>query len=231
LPGLGIDEFLTRTDVAAGTTSHFLNDALGSAVALTDPSGAVQTEYTYEPFGKTTVSGTANTNSIQYAARENDATGLYHYRTRYFQPFLQRFVSEDSLFQVLDGQPHVLRAFLFNPLTLQLYAYVINNPLRFTDPLGLQPYGGQYPNSPIPWNMPYGPTVRDAYGDAVGAWPFDNFRLDDTSKSFGNGIMSNCIRGCLLSLWDKCQKQYKPDFYSAHAFCFGICLASVTEAF
>jgi len=54
LTGLGIDEFLTRTDVVAGTTSHFLPDGLGSTIALTDAAGTVQTEHTYEPFGRTT---------------------------------------------------------------------------------------------------------------------------------------------------------------------------------
>jgi hypothetical protein len=33
LPGLGIDEFLTRTDVISGLTSYFLTDALGSPIA------------------------------------------------------------------------------------------------------------------------------------------------------------------------------------------------------
>jgi YD repeat-containing protein len=79
LPGLGIDEFLTRTDVVAGVTSSFLTDALGSPVAVTDTTGQVQTEYTYEPFGKTAFSGASNTNSYQYTGRENDGTGLYSY--------------------------------------------------------------------------------------------------------------------------------------------------------
>ena len=34
LPGLGIDEFLTRTDVVAGVTSNFLTDALGSTMPV-----------------------------------------------------------------------------------------------------------------------------------------------------------------------------------------------------
>jgi hypothetical protein len=70
LPGLGIDEFLTRTDVVAGVTSHFLTDALGSPAAVTDAAGAVQTEYTYEPFGTTTFSGISNNSSDQYTRRE-----------------------------------------------------------------------------------------------------------------------------------------------------------------
>ena len=48
----------------------------GSTVALTDSTGTAQTQYTYEPFGNTTVTGPANGNPFQYTARENDATGL-----------------------------------------------------------------------------------------------------------------------------------------------------------
>lgn len=57
LGGLGIDEPFSRTDVSAATTGHFLSDGLGSVLALTDSAGNVQTEYAYEPFGKTTVTG------------------------------------------------------------------------------------------------------------------------------------------------------------------------------
>ncbi|HSB13060.1 MAG TPA: hypothetical protein VLE22_01295, partial [Bryobacteraceae bacterium] len=44
LTGLGIDQVLTRTDSSG--TRHLLTDALGSTVALVDPSGLVQTQYT-----------------------------------------------------------------------------------------------------------------------------------------------------------------------------------------
>jgi len=79
LTGLGVDEYLTRAD-AAGTRT-LLTDALGSIVALTDPAGAVQNEYTYEPFGAATETG-SDTNPFQYTGRENDGTGLYYYRAR-----------------------------------------------------------------------------------------------------------------------------------------------------
>ena len=64
---------------------------------MTDNAGTVQTEYTYEPFGNTTVSGASNSSSYQYTGRENDGTGLYYYRARYYHPGLQRFISEDQL--------------------------------------------------------------------------------------------------------------------------------------
>jgi RHS repeat-associated protein len=117
-----LDEFFTRSD-ATGTTS-FIVDALGSTVALTDSAGAVQAQYTYEPFGNSSVSGAASNNPSQYTGRENDATGLYYYRARYYSPVLQRFVSEDPI-EFAGGD-------------LNLYSYVGNKPTGFVDPVGTQ---------------------------------------------------------------------------------------------
>ena len=96
LPGLGIDEFLTRNDVVAATTSYLLTGALDSTVAPADNAGVIQTEYTYEPFGNSTATGSSNTNPYQYTGRENDSTGLYYYRARYYHPTLQRFMKRRS---------------------------------------------------------------------------------------------------------------------------------------
>ena len=120
LTGLGVDEIFSRTD--ASGARHLLTDALGSTLALTDGTGAVQTRYSYEPYGKTTVSGTASSNSFEYTGRENDSTGLYFYRARYYNPGLQRFVSEDPI--GLAGG-------------VNQYGYVDGDPLSFIDPLGL----------------------------------------------------------------------------------------------
>jgi RHS repeat-associated protein len=122
LPGLGIDEWLMRTDSAG--TRHFLTDAVGSTVALANGSGGVVTEYTGQPFGQTTTSGSASSNPFQFTGRENDGTGLFHYRARYFSPQAQRFTSEDPL--GLQGG-------------LNMFAYANNAPNTFIDPLGLKP--------------------------------------------------------------------------------------------
>ena len=121
LTGRGIDETLLRTD-ATGARSFLAND-LGSTLALTDSIGAIQSEYTYEPFGKTTTTGTASTNTFRYTGREDDGTGLYYYRARYYHPGLQRFVSQDPI------------GFAGRDATL--YGYVLNNPINLVDPLGL----------------------------------------------------------------------------------------------
>jgi RHS repeat-associated protein len=123
LTGLGADEFLTRTDVAAGLTSNFLTDALGSPLAVTDNTGVVQTEYIYEAFGRATAIGASNSSSYQYTGRENDGTGIYYYRARYYHPALQRFISEDPI-EFTGGD-------------YNLYAYVGNKPLNLIDPKGL----------------------------------------------------------------------------------------------
>jgi RHS repeat-associated protein len=116
LTGLGIDDVLQRID-AAGSRS-LLVDALGSTLALADPTGAVQTQYTYEPFGATTKTGAASGNPAQFTGRENDGTGLYYYRARYYSPGLHRFVSEDPI--GFDGGD------------ANLHSYVFDNPLRYT---------------------------------------------------------------------------------------------------
>lgn len=78
--GLGIDEPWQRIDIgskANQTTNRvYLADALGSIVALTDPTKAITTEYDYQPFGVTTNTGAGNKNAYKFTGREDDGTGL-----------------------------------------------------------------------------------------------------------------------------------------------------------
>jgi RHS repeat-associated protein len=122
--GGGLDEFFGRTE-SSGTTTPLV-DALGSPIALADSSGVVQTQYIYDPFGGTSTTGTTSSNPSQYTGRENDGTGLYYYRARYYSPSLQRFISEDPI-GVLGG--------------VNVYAYASNNPISFVDPSGLDSFG------------------------------------------------------------------------------------------
>jgi RHS repeat-associated protein len=115
----GIDEVFQRTD-ATGPRS-FLTDSLGSTLALTDENGAIQTEYSYDPFGTTQQSGASSSNSYQFTGRENDGTGLQYNRARYYSPRLQRFISEDPI--GLGGG-------------INSFAYVANSPTNFRDPSG-----------------------------------------------------------------------------------------------
>jgi RHS repeat-associated protein len=124
LTGLGVDEYFQRTD--ANGPANFLTDALGSTIALTGLGGSALVQYTYDPYGNTTVTGSSS-NPYQYTGRENDGTGLYYYRARYYSPQLQRFISEDPL--GLKGG-------------INFYSYVLSNPIGFSDPQGTCPPTG-----------------------------------------------------------------------------------------
>ena len=93
-------------------------------MVLADGSGAPVTSYTYESFGRTETAGTPSPNSFQFTGRENDGTGLYYYRARFYQPNAGNFMSEDPIGSAGGS--------------LNLYSYARGNPLRFTDPTGLK---------------------------------------------------------------------------------------------
>ncbi|WP_421617416.1 RHS repeat-associated core domain-containing protein [Brevibacillus sp. TJ4] len=55
----------------------------------------------------------------------DEKAGLYYLRARYYDPSIGRFISEDTYKGQVD-----------NPLNLNRYTYVHNNPLRYVDPTG-----------------------------------------------------------------------------------------------
>jgi RHS repeat-associated protein len=122
LTGLQIDEAIARYSDTGERTA--LTDALGSVLALAGEDQAPTAFYAYSPYGETAASGERTDNASQYTGRENDGTGLYYYRARYYDSGLKRFVSEDPI--GLAGG-------------LNSYAYVGNNPLKYIDPKGTTP--------------------------------------------------------------------------------------------
>jgi RHS repeat-associated protein len=117
--GPGIDEPLKRK---SGQNEYYLSDALGSVIGLADSNGAVKTSYNYSPFGKKQSTGASSDNPFTFTGREDDGTGLYYYRARYYSPDQKRFIAADPL-----G---------FGGGDSNFYAYVGNNPINFTDPTG-----------------------------------------------------------------------------------------------
>jgi RHS repeat-associated protein len=121
--GLGLDQVFTRT--VGSTTRSVLADALGSTIALADDRGAITDQFAYGPFGE---SDTTVDHPFQYTGRENDGTGLYQFRNRYYSPTMKRFISEDPTGMAGSGTNY--------------YAYANNDPLDNTDPTGLLSLGG-----------------------------------------------------------------------------------------
>src|SRR5262245_29072000 len=119
LTGFGLDEVIARYTTAASRT--YLTNALNTVFAQAREDQSSQNFYAYSPYGESTVLGDGEGNAIQYTARENDNTGLYYYRARYYDPVLKRFIAED---------PVGLAA------GLNLYAYADGDPISRTDPKG-----------------------------------------------------------------------------------------------
>ena len=128
LTGLMIDEALARYTQAGART--YITDALGSVIAQASDTQAIDNYYAYTPYGETTALGPDGGNASQYTARENDGTGLYYYRARYYDPVLKRFIAEDPI--GLAGG-------------LNGYSYADGNPVSNTDPSGtIVPVAGIY---------------------------------------------------------------------------------------
>ncbi|MCS6846957.1 MAG: RHS repeat-associated core domain-containing protein [Anaerolineae bacterium] len=104
-------------------------DHLGSASLVTNASGGVVAQSRYTPYGSARqVSGTWPTDRRFTGQRLEGSVGLYDYNARMYSPLLARFLSPDSLVPRPD-----------DPQSFNRYAYVLNNPLRYTDPSGHTP--------------------------------------------------------------------------------------------
>lgn len=119
-PGLGIDEVLARHTNQGQRT--LLQDALNSVVAQAKEDQTIQNWYAYSPYGESQSLVDGGGNPLQYTGRENDGTGLYYYRARYYDPRLKQFISDDPI--GLAGG-------------MNYRAYVGGDPVSLNDPSGL----------------------------------------------------------------------------------------------
>jgi RHS repeat-associated protein len=111
-----------------GTLYFVLRDHLGSASVVTESDGDLVTgaEARYYPFGESRFSTASMlTDKLFTGQREMTDLGIYHYNARFYSPYINRFLSADT---IVPGYA--------NPQNLNRYSYVVNNPLRYIDPSG-----------------------------------------------------------------------------------------------
>jgi len=124
-------QLISRVDGVIGDTTAkkywYHTDHVGSVKAVTNQAGAVVWDGDYLPFGtqylKKKLDPSFEEDDLGFAGKGYDAdTGFYYFNARWYDSETGRFISEDPV-----ADPN-------NP---NLYSYCANNPLRFTDPTGL----------------------------------------------------------------------------------------------
>jgi RHS repeat-associated protein len=108
-----IDEPILKQSSGVGaSTLYYHHNQQYSTVALTNASGEVVERYAYTAYGELLITdhtgtpraSTAHGNRYLYTGREwDDATKLYHFRARWYEPVLGRFTGRDLSGNV-DGE-------------------------------------------------------------------------------------------------------------------------------
>ena len=120
------------------TPDHLGNTRVVTQAVVSGPDGGVVSRHDYLAFGEEIVGLGGRSSSLKYPAdpmsgpaqkftgKERDGeSGLGYFKARYYAAVAGRFSSPDP------------GAWMFlNPQSYNGYSYALNNPLRFTDPLG-----------------------------------------------------------------------------------------------
>ena len=134
----GLEFLYDHTGVFAvkynGSTYFYRKDAQSNIVELLDNTGTVVVKYKYDAWGKCntvvleeSATDIANLNPFRYRSYYFDTeTNLYFLKTRYYDPEIGRFMTIDDI-SYLD--PESING-------LNLYAYCLNNPIKYSDPNG-----------------------------------------------------------------------------------------------
>lgn len=139
--GAGLVATIEPTAINSNGTRYTTPDHLGSPRVITNSSAGVVSRHDYMPFGEEIGSGVGGrTVGIgfgvaeglrkKFTSHERDVeSGLDYMQARYYQNLQGRFTSAD---------PFLASGRLANPQSWNRYSYVLNNPVRLTDPTGYE---------------------------------------------------------------------------------------------
>ncbi len=137
---------LSNTKVSSYKQRYYHTDALGSISAITDESGNVVDRYMYSVFGERSRDADGPISEISHLSAYNFSrgytghqeladVGFVHMNGRVYDPMVGRFLSADPSIQAPTSTQNYNR-----------YSYVINNPLKYTDPSGYSFFGSLLQN-------------------------------------------------------------------------------------
>ncbi len=164
---------IPRAAPAAETLTFIHTDALGSPVAATDQQGNVIWREEYKPYGERIKNEpAAQTNTRWFTGHPHDAaTGLTYMGARYYDAVVGRFMAVDPLsYWMIDKNAREGGRRFYDHSQIYVlgiktgatqvavddgslvrgfngYAYVLNNPLRYIDPTGLDAKVTLYPGA------------------------------------------------------------------------------------
>ncbi|SCZ69030.1 MULTISPECIES: RHS repeat domain-containing protein [Photorhabdus] len=120
-------ETIPPAGISNNQLRYSYDNLIGSSQLELDNEGQIISQEEYYPFGGTALWAARNQieasyKILRYSGKERDATGLYYYGYRYYQPWVGRWLSADPAGTV-DG--------------LNLYRMVRNNPIVNHDNRGL----------------------------------------------------------------------------------------------
>ncbi|WP_050615352.1 RHS repeat domain-containing protein [Bacillus testis] len=122
------DNGVPVTLIYKGVSYYYLTNYHGDVLGLTDKDGNLVASYSYDAWGNILSQDgeLAEVNPYRYAGyRYDEDTKLYYLLSRYYNANDGRFITKDSF-----------KGDLKQPLSLNLYAYTENNPVKYVDPNG-----------------------------------------------------------------------------------------------
>jgi RHS repeat-associated protein len=158
----GAEGFLARSTGGGAQTTYYFYDVQGNVVDMLDAGDTVLAHYDYDPFGRIlAASGAGATeNSIRFSTKRYDQIHeIFDFGLRFYDPRLGRWLNRDPIAE--RG-------------SLNLYAFVQNNPVNQVDLLGLSSISFKPLGELLPQSAPSSFGEGEAYGATwVTDWEVD----------------------------------------------------------
>jgi len=122
-------------DQSSVNVYYIHQDHLNGANLVTNGSGLVDELFDYYPFGSIRLDNhlSSHNEKRKYIGQEYDAGSKLEYlNARYYDPQLGKFISQDPQFWPVPSEDTLL-----DPQQFNSYSYSRNNPINYSDPLGL----------------------------------------------------------------------------------------------
>jgi RHS repeat-associated protein len=182
------DGFEPLSLIKADNTYLYTNDHLGTPQKLTTVNGAVVWSADYTSFGETEVEISSSiVNNLRFIGQFYDEeTGLHYNYFRFYDPKTGRYLTPDPI--GLSGG-------------LNLYAYVLNDPINAIDPFGLYSWYSEFnvfdPNSTMSrQSIGMWQGLRGAFLSLIGDEYAANEAFKIASANSGHAILKESNASC-----------------------------------